>query len=432
MQKNGTIYNAYLEILRQELVPAVGCTEPIALAYAAAKAREVLGEPPHKVVKVVVAVSGNLIKNTKSVVVPNTNGLCGIDAAIAAGIVAGEAGNDLQVLSGVTETQKADISDFVQKGIIEVVPADSDLVFDLSVSAFSADSSAKVRIVNSHSNIVLIEKDGQILQQWEFEEETRDILDEEKKLLSVENILEFAKTCDVGDVADFLDRQIAYNTAIGKEGLENSWGANIGSVYLKYAGQDGVHAQAIAMAAAGSDARMSGCELPVVINSGSGNQGITVSVPVIEYAKGIGASKEQLYRALLISNLIGIHIKSGMGRLSAYCGVVSAACASCAAIAYLCGEDDAVIRHALVNGLAIDSGIVCDGAKPSCAGKIVVALESAMLGYRMAKEGEQFRHGEGIVKKGIENTISSVGRLGKKGMGQTDKEILAIMLDRNL
>lgn len=428
MQVNDNTYRAYLEILRRELVPAMGCTEPISLAYAAAKARETLGAVPDRVVA---EVSGNLIKNTKSVVVPNTNGLFGIEAAVAAGIAAGDASRELEVISSVTPEQKEAIAAFLVRDIIEVCAAESGLVFDLFIHVYSGASSASVRIVGSHSNIVYIEKDGQALLEREITEGSENLEEQEKNLLSIQEILTFADICQIDDVRETLDRQIAYNTAIAEEGLKNSWGANVGSVYLKY-GRDGdVNTRAIAKAAAGSDARMSGCELPVIINSGSGNQGITVSVPVIEHARAMGAPEERLYRALVVSNLTGAHLKSGLGRLSAYCGVVSAGCAAGAGIAYLHGESESVILHTIVNCLAIDSGIVCDGAKPSCAGKIVAALETAMLGYRMALEGEEFKGGEGIVKKGVENTITSVGRLGKLGMAQTDREILAIMLDRN-
>lgn len=424
MERTGNQYQTYVQILKEELVPAMGCTEPIALAYCAAKAREVLGEMPDRCV---VEASGNIVKNVKSVIVPNTGGLKGIEAAAAAGAVAGDAGKVLEVISQVTQEQKDQIRDFLNRAQIQVEPLETDEILDMIVTLFCGESYARVRIANYHTNIVLIEKDGKVLYQvGVVAEEKAQMAD--RSLLNVQDIYDFAKTADLEDVREIIGRQIQYNTAISEEGLKNDWGANIGSVLLKAYGSS-VQVRARAAAAAGSDARMSGCELPVIINSGSGNQGMTASLPVIEYAKELGASQEELYRALLLSNLITIHQKTGIGRLSAYCGAVSAGCGAGCGIAFLLGGDFKAIAHTLVNGLAIVSGIICDGAKPSCAGKIAAAVDAGILGYQMYLNGQQFRGGDGIVSKGVENTIINVGRLGKDGMKETDKEIIRIMTD---
>ncbi len=424
MERTGDQYKTYVQILKEELVPAMGCTEPIALAYCAAKAREVLGHLPERCV---VEASGNIVKNVKSVLVPKTGGLKGIEAAAAAGAVAGDAGKVLEVISQVTKEQKDQIRDFLHTAQIRVEPLETDEILDMIVTLYYGSSYAKVRIANYHTNIVLIEKDGEVLYQMGVvAEEKAQMAD--RSLLNVEDIYDFAKTADLDDVREIIGRQIAYNTAISEEGLKHDWGANIGSVLLKAYGDD-VHVRARAAAAAGSDARMSGCELPVIINSGSGNQGMTASLPVIVYAEELGAGEEELYRALLLSNLITIHQKTGIGRLSAYCGAVSAGCGAGCGIAYLLGGDLKAIAHTLVNALAIVSGIICDGAKPSCAGKIAAAVDAGILGYQMYLNGQQFKGGDGIVSKGVENTIINIGRLGKEGMKETDKEIIRIMTD---
>lgn len=424
MDRNSQIYKGYLETLETELMPAMGCTEPIAISFAAAKARSVLGAMPDRVL---VEASGNLIKNVKSVIVPNTDGLKGIEAASAAGIVAGNPEKMLEVISEVTAEQKEEIRDFLNNITTEVQFNDSGIIFDLIVTLFSKDQYAKVRIINEHTNIIYIEKNGEVL--FEKAPDTAESGDSKSFKMSVDGILEFAKTCDLNDVKDIIGRQIEYNTAISTEGIKNDWGANIGSLIIKTNDSKDVRVRAKAYAAAGSDARMSGCEMPVVINSGSGNQGITVSVPVIEHAKELGSSEEELYRALVLSNLLGLHQKAGIGRLSAYCGAVSAGCSAGAAIAFLQHESDDVIKHTIVNCLAITSGIVCDGAKPSCAAKIASSIDACYLALDMAKNNSEFKAGEGIVKKGIEDTISSVAKLGKDGMKETDKEILKIMIN---
>lgn len=420
------IYNAYVKILHEELVPAMGCTEPIAIAYASALARDTLGTMPERME---VQASGNLIKNVKSVVVPNTNGLKGIEAAVAAGVVAGDAGKALEVISVVSGEQKARIQDMVGRGMCKVSLLDSGLVLDLIVTLRAGDDWARVRIVNHHTDVVLIEKNGAVLLEKPVD--TSSSIGEvspEKRLLTIRDIVEFARTVDLDDVRDVLERQVNYNMAICEEGLKSSYGGNVGKVLLREFG-DGVATRCKAKAAAGSDARMGGCELPVVINSGSGNQGITVSVPVVEYARELGKDQDTLLRALVISNLVAVHQKAGIGSLSAYCGAISAGAAAGAAIAFLLGGGEYEIEHTIVNCLAISSGVVCDGAKASCAGKIAIGLDAALLGYQMIKNQQQFRGGDGILKKGVEETIGVVGRLGKDGMRETDREILHIMID---
>ena len=424
MERTSVQYQTYVQILKEELVPAMGCTEPIALAYCAAKAREVLGVLPERCM---VEASGNIVKNVKSVIVPNTGGLKGIEAAAAAGVAAGDAGRILEVIAEVTEEQKAQIKEYMEKARIQVKPLETDEILDMIVTVYSGSSYAKVRIANYHTNIVLIEKDGEKLYEVGIiAAEEAQMAD--RSLLNVRDIYEFARTVDLEDVKELIGRQIQYNSAISKEGLEHDWGANIGSVLLKAYGDD-IRVRARAAAAAGSDARMSGCEMPVIINSGSGNQGMTASLPVIEYAKELGSSEEEMYRALVLSNLMTIHQKTGIGRLSAYCGAVSAGCGAGCGIAYLLGGDYKTIAHTLVNALAIVSGIICDGAKPSCAGKIAAAVDAGILGYQMYINGQQFKGGDGIISKGVENTIRNIGRLSKEGMKGTDKEIIQIMTD---
>ncbi|OUP77017.1 hypothetical protein B5E92_05925 [Erysipelatoclostridium sp. An15] len=414
-------YQTYLQILKEELVPAMGCTEPIALAYCASKARDVLNAVP---THCLVEVSGNIIKNVKSVIVPNTHSLKGIEAAVAAGIIAGKTDRILEVIADVKKEQISKIEEYLAKDCIEIKPLDSDHILDIKITLFNNNDKVVVRIVDQHTNIILIEKNDEKIfvkdENCKCQKENNN-----RDCLNVADIYEFANTVKIDDIKATIERQINYNSAIAKEGLENDYGANIGSVLLKTG--DDIAIKAKAMAAAGSDARMSGCELPVVINSGSGNQGLTVSLPVIEYAKELKVSQTKLYRALVLANLIAIHQKSGMGRLSAYCGAVSAGCAAGCGIAYLYGGDYKCIAHTIVNSLAITSGIICDGAKSSCAAKIAASVDAGILGYRMYIEGQQFKDGDGIVKKGVENTIANVVRLGKEGMKETDKEIIKIM-----
>lgn len=424
MNKEAGNYWSYVKILEEELVPAMGCTEPIALAYAAAKAREVLGQLPDKVY---VEASGSIIKNVKSVIVPNTDYLRGIPAAAAAGIVAGKAEKELEVIAEVSKEEIRGMRKFLENAEIEVEHVDNGITFDIIITVSKGEEYAKVRIANYHTNIVLIEKNGEILEQTEVQGESEEGLTD-RSILNMKDIWEFCQTVDICDVKEVLDRQIAYNTAISEEGLKGNYGANIGSVLLDTYGDD-IRTRAKAKAAAGSDARMNGCELPVIINSGSGNQGITCSVPVIEYAKEWKTGDEKMYRALVLSNLVAIHQKTGIGRLSAYCGAVSAGAAAGAGIAYLCGGGYEEIIHTVVNALAIVSGIVCDGAKASCAAKIASSVDAGILGYNMYIRGQEFHGGDGIVTKGIEATIRNIGRLGKEGMKETNEEIIKMMID---
>ena len=421
-------YSAYIRILEAELIPATGCTEPIAIAYGAAKVRQALGALPERCR---VECSGNIIKNVKSVVVPNTGYLRGIEAAAAAGLVAGDPDVQLQVISHVAEKDREAIRAYRDSHPIEVVPYGGDKVFYIALSVLAGTDSAKVVIEDFHTNITRIEKNGVCCFALTGDCPGQDEAEEapEYDLLSVERIVDFADHVDLFDVEVVLDRQIAYNTAIAREGLTHSWGARIGQTLLLAQGND-VRVRAKAAAAAGSDARMSGCEMPVVIVSGSGNQGMTASLPVIEYAKALNVGREKLLRALVVSNLITIHQKTSIGRLSAFCGAVSAGCGAAAGIAYLHGDGYEVIAHTIVNTLAILSGMVCDGAKPSCAGKIAMAVEAGLMGYEMYKHGKnQFFGGEGIVKKGVDNTIRTVGRMAREGMRDTDREILNIMTE---
>ena len=425
MQKNDSRYAAYAAILKKHLRPAMGCTEPIAIAYAAAVARRALGCLPDKVQ---VWVSGNIIKNAMAVTVPNTDGRKGIDAACAAGLVAGDPLRELQVIADVTAGQRAELGEYLARGCIVVSLKPDARLFDILVEAEAGGHHVSARIADRHTNVVDVIRDGQSLYHRDLEEnETGKDVDE--GLLSIDGIFDFANTCDLEDVRDVIQQQIACNTAIAEEGLSGRWGASIGRVLLDCYGTADVRIRAKAYAAAGSDARMSGCEMPVIINSGSGNQGITVSLPVIEYAKELHATQEQLCRALVMANLTPIRQKALIGTLSAYCGAISAGCAAGAGIAYINGGDLHLINHTIVNSLAILSGTICDGAKPSCAAKIASAVDAALMGYQMACAGKEFRGGEGIVKKGVENTIASVGRLGKDGMKQTDEEILKIMIE---
>lgn len=410
----------YVQILRDELVPAMGCTEPIAIAYASAKARATLGTFP---TSCDIAVSGNIIKNAKSVVVPHTGGLKGIEAAVVAGLVGGNAEARLEVLSSVTEEDIERMRKVKETLPITLRLSESEYPFDIIVTVTDGKDSASVRITNRHTNIVSITKNGESI----FSGEVNEAIEVKKKELSIEEIVEFAETVDIDLVKPTLKRQIDFNMAIAEAGLTGNYGANIGRVYLDSYLPD-ISVRAKAYAAAGSDARMNGCELPVIINSGSGNQGMTASIPVVIYWRELELDEDKLYRALCISNLSTIHVKQGIGTLSAYCGAVAAGAGAGAGIAYLYGGGFKDIAHTLVNALAIDSGLICDGAKASCAAKIATAVENGILGFNLYRSGNQFFGGDGIVKKGVENTIESISRLAKDGMRDTDKAILDIML----
>lgn len=424
MTKEDQRYGAYVQILKEELIPAMGCTEPIALAYGAAVARDILGTVPERVT---IGASGSIIKNVKSVIVPNTGHLKGIPAAAAAGIVAGDASRELEVIASVSPEQVEKIREFLDQVPIAVEHIDNGPTFDIVVTVYKGQDEAKVRIANFHTNIVRKEKNGQVLLDIPVKEDSEEGLTD-RSLLTMEGIWDFANTVDVEDVRETLERQMKYNMAIAEEGMKNDYGANIGKV-LKDTWGDDIRTRAKAMAAAGSDARMNGCELPVIINSGSGNQGITSSVPVIVYAKELGVDEDKLYRALALSDLTTIHQKTPIGRLSAYCGAVSAGAGAGAGIAYLNGADFETVIHTVCNAVAITSGMICDGAKASCAAKIAESVDAGILGYYMYKNGQQFVAGDGIVGKGIEKTLQNVGRLARDGMKATNEEILQIMIE---
>ncbi len=415
-------YTAFLNILHAELVPAMGCTEPIAIALTAARARHCLDEA---VTAVDVCVSGNIIKNVKSVMVPNTGGLRGIEAATAAGIVAGDPDKELEVLAAITPEQQPLIAAFLADIPIAVSEAQSDCILDIGITLTSEHHRVYARTIEHHTGLCLITVDGETVFEQTVEQAVGNT---DRSDLSIATILDFADHADLDDVRALLDRQIAYNTAIAEEGLTGKYGAAIGRTLLMSYGNT-VHNRAKAWAAAGSDARMNGCELPVIINSGSGNQGMTASLPVIVYAREMGVSDELLYRALLVSNLTTIHLKTGIGCLSAYCGAISAGCGAAAGVMYLHGGKLPEISHTVVNALAINSGVVCDGAKASCAAKIASAVESGLLGMQMYMHGKEFYHGDGIVAADVEDTIRNVGSLAQNGMAQTDRELIRIMLE---
>ena len=420
---NTALYETYVQILHEELVPAMGCTEPIAVAYAGALARQTLGTLPERIE---LTVSGNIIKNVKSVIVPHTGGRKGLPVAVAAGVRVGDADAQLEVLANVTEDQLPLLDEYLSAAEITVSKSPLRCPFDIQVRVFAGGDTAFVQIVGSHTNVVRIEKNGEALLSKPFSEEAAQP-PESRRSLTVEDIIAFADEVDLNDVRAPITRQIEYNTAIAEAGLTGQYGAAIGKILLDSYG-DSVQNRAKAWAAAGSDARMNGCEKPVVINSGSGNQGITCSVPLIEYAKELHSGKEKLYRALIISNLVAIHEKTGIGTLSAYCGAVSAGAGAGAGIVYLCGDGYQAAIHTVVNALAIVSGIVCDGAKASCAAKIASSVDAALLGYNMYKCNQEFKGGDGIVMKDIETTIKGIGRLGKDGMRQTNEEIIRLMM----
>ena len=426
MERTSGVYQTYVEILKRELVCAMGCTEPIAIAYCAAVARKALRELPSCIE---IAASGNIIKNVKSVIVPNTGGLRGMEAAAAIGALAGDAEAGLQVVSHVTNEQIAALPGYMEKTAFSVSAAESEYLLDIEVTARANGHFATVRAVREHTNIVLVETDAGVVFAKDPDEETgTDENTPDYSLLNVADICEFADTCELEDVQPILERQLACNCAIAEEGLRGSYGAGIGKVLLTAYGDD-VRTRARAYAAAASDARMNGCDLPVVINSGSGNQGITASLPVYIYAKELGVSEEKLYRALLVSNLVTLHEKNGIGRLSAYCGAVSAGAGAGAGITYLYDGGCREISHTIVNALAVTSGIVCDGAKSSCAAKIAMAVEAGILGFEMFNCGKQFYGGDGLVAKGVENSIANFSRLGRVGMRETDKEIIRMMTE---
>ena len=423
MMLNDKTVAAYTAILREELLLATGCTEPIAVAYCAAKLREVLGGKPEEVLA---EVSGNILKNVKSVVVPNTNGRRGIDAAIAVGIVAGDADAELQVIANVTEDDVAAIQGYLDTTPIKVTCPETPCLLDIFLHGKREGHTAAVRVANNHTNIIYIEKDGVALLEKPLTANAEDNL-QDKSVLNVRDIITFAETVPIETILPTVGRQIEKNSAIAEEGLRNDWGANIGSTLL--AASDDPETQARAWAAAGSDARMNGCEMPVVICSGSGNQGITASVPVWKYGKLTGADDEKILRAVCLSDLITIHQKTGIGRLSAYCGAVSAGVGAGCGIAWLRGADYDGVAHTLENAVAMISGCICDGAKASCASKIAMGVSCGLLGCDMAFDGNNFQPGHGILGTDVEDTIRHVGVLAAQGMRETDRVILKIMTE---
>ena len=418
------ILSAYVAILEEELVLATGCTEPIAIAYAAAKLREVLGEKPERISA---EVSGNILKNVKSVVVPNTGGLKGIRPAIAAGVVAGRPEAELQVISEVDDAQLAQIKAYAESTPIAVACMDdTPCMLDIRLTGYAGADSAVVRIANHHTNVIHIEKNGAVLLDHPLVASAEDNL-QDKSVLNLAEILEFADTVPLAEIEPLVMRQIECNTAIAAEGLTGDWGAAVGCTLLE--GSQDIRTEARAWAAAGSDARMSGCEMPVVIVSGSGNQGITASVLVVRYANHFGYDHDRLISAVAVSDLVTIHQKTGIGRLSAFCGAVSAGIGAAAGVAYLRGEPYEIIAETVTTAMGMISGTVCDGAKPSCAAKIAAAVEAGLLSYAMAQKGRRFRGGDGIVTRGVEGTIRNIGILAREGMRETDKVILQIMLN---
>lgn len=418
------IYDAYVDILKEELVPAMGCTEPIAVAYAGALARKALGAIPERVE---LCVSGNIIKNVKSVIVPHTGGRKGLKVAVAVGLCCGNADKELEVISEVTEEDLTRLDAYLEQVEVKITESTANCPFDIQVTAYHGEDSAYARIIGHHTNVVLLKRNDQVLLEQPFQDDVVQA-PENRKLLDVEHIVQFADEVKLEDVREVLQRQIDYNMAIAQAGMDGSYGATIGKILLKSYGNC-IQNRAKAWAAAGSDARMCGCELPVVINSGSGNQGMTASIPVIVYAREMAMPDADLYRALVVSNLVTIHLKTGIGSLSAYCGATSAGCGAGAGICYLYGGRCDQISHTIVNALAINSGMICDGAKASCAAKIASAVEAGLLGMQMYMHDSQFFGGDGIVIKGVENTIRAVSQIAREGMRGTDQEIIHLMID---
>lgn len=422
---DSALYANYLAILKHELVPALGCTEPIAIAYAAAKARQVLGDFPDTVE---MQLSGNIIKNVKGVTVPNSGGMKGIDTAAVLGIVGGNADKALEVLEEIRPEHIEKTKELVERQICSCTLVEGVSNLYIVAKVTKGEHSAEVTIVDQHTNITKILKDGKVLLSKESrEKETSSDIDKSK--LTVKDILDFADQVQIEDVEEILERQIRLNTAISQEGLDNNYGAQIGKTLMHVWGK-GITTRACARAAAGSDARMGGCSMPVVINSGSGNQGMTVSLPVIAYAEEWEVSRQKLYRSLVVSNLIAIHQKHYIGSLSAYCGAVSAACGAGAGITYMYGGNYQQVSLTIINTLGNIGGIVCDGAKPSCAAKIASSVDAALMAFHLSIQNKSFLPGEGIIRGDVEETIKSMGYIGRVGMRSTDTEILNIMIDR--
>lgn len=422
---DSALYANYLNILKHELVPALGCTEPIAIAYASAKAVQVLGEFPDTIE---MNCSGNIIKNVKGVTVPNSGGMKGIDVAAILGAVGGNADKALEVLEGITPAHIARTKELLAQKICSCSLAEGVANLYITARVTKGRHFAEVTIINHHTNITKIVKDGQVLLDLPVEAEAEDA-GIDKSLLTVKDILEFANEVRFEDIEEVISRQVKMNSAIAQEGLDNNYGAQIGKTLMHVWGK-GVTTRACARAAAGSDARMGGCSMPVVINSGSGNQGMTVSLPVIAYAEEWEVSRDKMYRSLVVSNLIAIHQKFYIGSLSAYCGAVSAACGAGAGITYMYGGSYQQVSLTIINTLGNIGGIVCDGAKPSCAAKIASSVDAALMAFHLSIQNKSFLPGEGIIKGDVEETIKSMGYIGRVGMRSTDTEILNVMIDR--
>lgn len=417
------IYDSYVEILKRELVPALGCTEPIALAYASAKAVELLEAFPERMEALC---SGNIIKNVKGVKVPCSGGLKGVEAAVILGAVGGDASRELEVLESVREEDRARTNELLKEHFCTCLLKEGVPNLFIEIRAYRGADSSVVRIEQKHTSITYMARNGRTL----FEKETsRQEHQADKSLLSLQDIVTFAREVDLADVREYLERQIQYNMAISEEGLQHEWGAGVGRMVLEEFGHD-TRWKAIARAAAGSDARMSGCSLPVIIISGSGNQGMTCSLPVIEYARSTGKSQEELLRALCVSNLTAQDQKRYIGPLSAYCGAVCAAAGAGAGITFLCGGTAGQIENTVVNTIVNAGGITCDGAKPSCAAKIFSSLQAAFLGHSLAMRGFRFEAGEGLAMDTAEDTVKAIGYMGREGMRQTDIEILNLMIGK--
>ncbi|HJA43092.1 MAG TPA: L-serine ammonia-lyase, iron-sulfur-dependent, subunit alpha [Candidatus Dorea stercoravium] len=417
------IYDSYVEILKRELVPALGCTEPIALAYASAKAVELLEAFPERMEALC---SGNIIKNVKGVKVPCSGGLKGVEAAVILGAVGGDASRELEVLESVREEDRARTNALLKEHFCTCLLKEGVPNLFIEIRAYRGADSSVVRIEQKHTSITYMARNGRTL----FEKETsRQEHQADKSLLSLQDIVTFAREVDLADVREYLERQIQYNMAISEEGLQHEWGAGVGRMVLEEFGHD-TRWKAIARAAAGSDARMSGCSLPVIIISGSGNQGMTCSLPVIEYARSTGKSQEELLRALCVSNLTAQDQKRYIGPLSAYCGAVCAAAGAGAGITFLCGGTAGQIENTVVNTIVNAGGITCDGAKPSCAAKIFSSLQAAFLGHSLAMRGFRFEAGEGLAMDTAEDTVKAIGYMGREGMRQTDIEILNLMIGK--
>ena len=427
IQVDKALYDNHLSILRSELVVALGCTEPIAIAYAAAKARELLGELPEHCV---CYCSGNIVKNVMGVTVPNSGGLKGIDVAALLGVVGGKADQELAVLDGITDEDRAKVREMLRNKACECKLIENVATLYIVVELRAGEHSALVEIQNTHRNITRMMKDGKEIFRKEAENAEEKKEHGDKSLLTVDNIIEFADAVSAEELEPIIGPQIEYNMAICREGLEHPYGAQVGRILIEGNDHPTVGLKSRAYAAAGSDARMNGCPMPVVINSGSGNQGITVSVPVVIYAENAGASREKLLKSLAVANLIALHQKNYIGSLSAYCGVVSAACGAACGICYLLDHPASVLRATITNTIATVGGMVCDGAKSSCAAKISTALQTALLGMKMGVHNSAFQPGEGLVKENVEDTIFNIGRMGRVGMKSTDLEILNIMLER--